>query len=162
MVIVQGFQSAWESAKTAWANAPSWFNSKLTSISASAATMKNSIVARFGEAWTGIKSKFSGASTWFTSTWNKVVTTVGTLRTKIVSKMSGIGISVGNAVGGSVKSVMNSIFASIEQKINGFIDTINRAFKVMNKVLPRSAEIDSISHIHIQRLAKGGSQTVQH
>ena len=65
-----------------------------------------------------------------------------------------IGTSIGNAIGGAFKKVVNSIIGFAQNTINGFISAINSAIKLINKI--PGVSIGLISKLSIPRLAAGG------
>lgn len=65
-----------------------------------------------------------------------------------------IGTTIGNAIGGAFKNVVNSIIRFAENTINGFIRAINGAIGLINKI--PGVNIKRISTLNIPKLAKGG------
>lgn len=71
----------------------------------------------------------------------------------ISSTFTSIGSKVGEWVGNSLKSIINSVLSYINKKINGYIDNLNSAISVVNKL---GLNVKKISHITLPKLAKGG------
>jgi phage-related protein len=115
----------WNVVKGAFSTVASWFSSIFT------------------RAWNGIKSAFSGVSSFFRGIWNT-----------IKSMFTNIGTTIGNAIGGAFKNVVNSIIQFAENTINGFIRAINGAIGLINKI--PGVNIKKISTLNIPKLAKGG------
>lgn len=114
----------WNVVKGAFSTVASWFSSIFT------------------RAWNGIKSAFSGVSSFFRGIWNT-----------IKSMFTNIGTTIGNAIGGAFKTVVNSIIKFAENTINGFIRAINGAIGLINKI--PGVNIKKISTLNIPKLAKG-------
>lgn len=117
--------SAWESFKNILSNVASWFKSK------------------FEEAWTGIKNVFSNVGSFFGGIWNT-----------IKEKFTYVGTQIGNAVGGAFKSVINGVLGTVEGTINWFIDRINDAIGLINKI--PGVNIGHVGRVSFGRLYKGG------
>lgn len=81
------------------------------------------VVNKFKELWQGIKDVFSGVGAFFGGIWET-----------IKEKFTSIGSSIGNAMGGAFKAVVNSVISFAENTINGFIKAINFALKMINKI----------------------------
>ena len=81
------------------------------------------IANKFKELWQGIKDIFSGVGAFFGGIWET-----------IKEKFTSIGSSIGNAIGGAFKAVVNSVISFAENTINGFIKAINFALKMINKI----------------------------
>ena len=69
------------------------------------------------------------------------------------STFTDVGFSVGNWVGGNLKTIVNSILSYINKKINNYIDNLNSAINVINKL---GLNVKKIPHITLPKLAKGG------
>lgn len=101
---------------------------------------------KFSQAVNGIKSVFSGLTWFFRSVWNG-----------IVGIFTSIGTSVGNAVGGAFKGVVNSIIGFAEGTINTFIRGINGAIGIINAI--PGVNIPRLNSLYIPRMATGGVVT---
>ena len=97
---------------------------------------------KFGEAWTAIKGAFSGVGEFFGGVWDT-----------IKSQFTSIGSSIGNAMGGAFKAVVNKIIGFAEETINGFINDINWAINVINKI--PGVEINPLKQIDIPPMSIG-------
>lgn len=177
------FSEAWKSIKKSWSSVTDFFRGIWTGVTKIYANVKSWFGDRFRQAWNGIKSTWNGAASFFRGIWSSVTRTFGNvggwfrgkfqsawssiksvfsgwgsffggLWTKIKSKFSSIGSALGKAMGDSVKSGMNKVFALIEKTINKGIGLINNAINLANK-LP-GINVGTLSKINLPRLAKGG------
>lgn len=137
------FTTAWNNVKNAWSSAKTWFSSIWTGIKNTFSSVGTWFKSTFTSAWTNIKNVFSGWSSFFSGLWNKIKNT-----------FSGLGTSLGNAIGGSVKTAINRVISWIETTINKAIGLINGAIRTINK-LP-GVNVSSLKTISIPRLATGG------
>ena len=94
-------------------------------------------------AWNGVTSLFSNAISFFSGIVNNVKT-----------MFSNIGVTVVNAISSTFKSVLNGAFSVIESLVNGFINGLNSAIKVINKI--PGVEINKIPKLSIPRFEDGG------
>lgn len=124
--IVDWFGEKWQNIKDTFSDVGSWFGDK------------------FREAWNNIKSAFSNFTSFFSGLWDKIKST-----------FSSLGIKLGDAIGGAVKSGINSVLSMIENTINRAIGLINGAIDLINKVTPGDG-LGHISTLSLPRLAKGG------
>ena len=97
----------------------------------------------FQKAWDGIKNVFSKVGDFFKGIWD----TIKNMFTKI-------GTSIGDAISGAFKSVVNGIIGFAEKIINGFIKAINGAIGLINKI--PGVEIKKLNLLEIPKLARGG------
>lgn len=118
------FLAIWNTIKSAFDATISWFKNIFTG------------------AWEGIKSVFSGVGAFFGGIWDI-----------IKEKFTTIGSSIGNAMGDAFKFVVNSIIGFAENTINGFINAINGAIGMINKI--PGVEIGMIGTVNIPKLEKG-------
>lgn len=125
---VRGFQIMWEVVTSIFANVAAWFSAKFT------------------EAWEAIKLVFAPVGEFFGNLWNI-----------IKEKFTTIGTAIGNAVGGAFRSVVNAVINFAEKTINGFINSVNSAIGVANK-LP-GVSITKLQALSIPRMAEGGIVT---
>ena len=65
-----------------------------------------------------------------------------------------MGTTIGDAIGGAVKSGINGIISMIENVINKGIDMINGAINLINNI--PGVNIGNFSRVNLPRLAKGG------
>lgn len=137
------FTTAWSNVKNAWSNAKTWFSNIWTGIKNVFSSVNTWFKSKFQSAWTNIKNVFSGWASFFSGLWNRIKNT-----------FSGLGTSLGNAIGGAVKTAINRVLGWIESTINSAIGKINGAIKVINK-LP-GVNVSSVGKISIPRMATGG------
>lgn len=162
------FQGIWNSIKSVFAAVGSWFS---TTFSAAWTAVKN-IFATWGTffsgLWNGIVSVFSGVASWFggifSSAWNMVVNAfsgvVGFFQgiwNTIKNMFTSIGTSIANGISGAFKSVINSVISFAGNLINGFINSINWAIGVINKI--PGVNITKLQTVNLPMLANGGNIT---
>lgn len=122
------FSGIWKGIKNVFGSVGSWFKGK------------------FSAAWGAIKNAFSGFGKFFSGLWGKIKDT-----------FKGLGSKIGGAIGGAVKKAINAVIEFIEKRINGAIDLINGAIKVINKIIPgKSLDVGKVKHVKFPRLASGG------
>ena len=137
------FTTAWTNIKTAWSSVKTWFSNIWTGIKNTFSTVNTWFKTKFQSAWTNIKSVFSGWQTFFSGLWTKIKNTFSTL-----------GTSLGNAIGGSVKTAINRVISWVESTINKAVGIINKAIGVINEI--PGVEVGKLSTIRIPRMATGG------
>lgn len=89
-----------------------------------------------------------------------LVSIVKTCWDALVSMFTTVGTAIGNAIGGAIKAVVNTVIKFAEGLINGFINTLNSAIKLINKI--PGVNIPLIKTLNIPRLATGGSFDGRH
>jgi phage-related protein len=119
------FGEKWQNIKDIFSDVGPWFGDK------------------FREAWNNIESAFSNFTSFFSGLWDSIKTT-----------FSSLGTTLGDAIGGAVKSGINSVLSMIENTINKAIGFINEAVDLINKTL--GVEIGHVNILSLPRLAKGG------
>ena len=124
--IIDWFKEKWQNIKDTFSGVASWFGDL------------------FSQAWNNIKSAFSNFTSFFSGLWDKIKSTFSSLGTKL-----------GDAIGGAVKSGINTVLSMIENSINRAIGLINGAIDLINKVKPGD-DLGHISTLSLPRLAKGG------
>ncbi len=167
---VKWFQERWTDIKNAFGSVWTWFRDKFASGKEGIAAGFTGIGKWFGDRWTDIKNAFGSVWTWFnekfSAGWSAIkdafsLTSIGTffsdVWTTIKGKFTDVGTSIGNAVSGAFKTAVNSVFATIERLVNGFIDSINRIIDVYNSM--PFPDIGKIGKISLPRLATGGIVT---
>ena len=120
----QYFQGIWDGIKNIFSSVANFF--------------KNS----FQAAWDGIKNIFSNVGSFFQGIWNT-----------IKNMFTRIGTTIGDAVGGAFKSVVNSIISWAQNTINGFIRSINWAIGVINNI--PGVNIPKLNELSLPRLKVG-------
>jgi len=93
--------------------------------------------------WQSIKNVFSGVTGFFSNIW-----------TTIKNKFTSVGSTIGDAIGGAFKSVVNALLGFAENKINGFIRLINGAINMVNKM--PGVSIGKLTEMSVPRMARGG------
>lgn len=124
--IIDWFKEKWQNIKDTFSGVASWFGDL------------------FSQAWNNIKSAFSNFTSFFSGLWDKIKSTFSSLGTKL-----------GDAIGGAVKSGINTVLSMIENSINRAIGLINGAIDLINKVKPGD-DLGHIGTLSLPRLAKGG------
>lgn len=139
------FGDAWTSVKRAFANSiiGQYFTTVWNTVKGVFSVVKSVLSGNFSDAWTAIKNVFSGWGTFFSNLWNTISTT-----------FSALGTSLGNAIGGAVKSGINGILRWVQDTVNKAINIINGAIDIINKV--PGVEVSKISTVSIPMLASGG------
>ena len=97
----------------------------------------------FADAWSKVQGVFSNWGSFFSGLWGRIKST-----------FSNLGSSIAGAIGGAVKSGINSVITMIQNTINQAIDAINGAINIINKI-PK-VSVGKISRLSLPRLAKGG------
>jgi phage-related protein len=137
------FATAWTGIKNAWSSVTSWFTNIWTTIKNVFSPVANWFKTIFTNAWTDIKNVFSNWGTFFSGLWDKIKNT-----------FKGLGTTLGDAIGGAVKSGLNKVISWIESTVNKAINLINGAIRLINK-LP-GVSVGTIPTLSLPRLAKGG------
>ena len=114
----------------------------------------DTISAKAKEVWSSIKENISKVINGIKGTFNKFGTFISEFWDKIKNKFTDIGSKIGESVSGAFKSVVNFVFESIENKVNGFISMINGAIGVINNI--PGVNIGTVSEVSLPRLAQGG------
>ena len=177
------FKTAWEAIKLVWDVVVGYFAALWDSIAAIFSVVKAVLTGDwqgawdgiksiadtwqgyFSGIWDGIKSVFSAVGTWFSDTFSAAWTAIKNvfsnwgaffsgLWDNIKSTFSSLGTKLGDAIGGAVKSGINTVISWIERTINRAIGLINGAIGIINK-LP-GVNIGRIGTLTLPRLAKGG------
>lgn len=137
------FRSAWEGIKNIWSSVTGWFQGVWNGIVGVFSSVASWFSGIFQSAWNGIKNAFSSVGSFFQGIWNN-----------IKSMFTKIGTAIGDGISGAFKSVVNGVIGFAAKIINGFIDSINWAIGVINKI--PGVNINKLSRIQLQGLAKGG------
>lgn len=177
------FTAAWNGIKSAWSAVTGWFSNIWTSIKNTFASVGSWFANIFSTAWTGIKNAWSGVTTWFSNIWTNIKNTFSSVGTwfknifstawtniknvfsnwqsffsglwdKIKNTFKGLGTTLGDAIGGSIKTGLNKVISWIESTINKAINLINGAIGLINK-LP-GVSVGYVSKLSLPRLAQGG------
>ena len=98
---------------------------------------------KFAGAWKAIKEKFAGWGEFWGGLW-----------TKIKKKFGEIGTNIHTAISDSIKTGLNKLLSSLEEKLNHVVVTVNRIIKFVNDHSPLN--IGTLGAVQLPRLAKGG------
>ena len=162
------WETAWTIAKTIFLSVWNWLCEKVTALKDWFINAWNNIKSGFTIAWDSIKTFFSGIWNWvcekadsiknkFISVWTNIKNGFIDVWEKIKSFASNIGVTVANAVGGTIQGVVNSVIGFAENTINKFIRAINSAISLINAI--PGVNIGYLSQLSIPRVswfAKGG------
>ena len=159
-------QGIWDVIVGVFSGLISWFGDLFSQAKDKIKEVFQPIVDWFKEKWQGIKDTFSGVASWFgdlfSQAWNNIKSAFSNFTSffsglwdKIKSTFSSLGTKLGDAIGGAVKSGINTVLSMIENSINRAIGLINGAIDLINKVKPGD-DLGHISTLSLPRLAKGG------
>lgn len=137
------FSAAWDGVAAIWNGVVGFFGGVWGGIVGVFSVVGNWFSDVFQKAWNGIKNVFAGVGGFFRGIWDTIVGIFGK-----------VGSSIGNAISGAVKTVVNSILGFAENTINGFIKAINLAIGAIN-LIP-GVNIGKLNELNIPRLATGG------
>lgn len=138
------FNNAWENVKRIWGALGDFFKQRWENVKTNLSNVAEWFRDTFQKAWNKITGVFSGLWTWFRdNVWNK-----------IVSLFSTIGTSIGNAISGAFRSVVNTALRGVTGMINGFISTINWAIRTINKF--PGVSVNEVPKLTAPQLARGG------
>lgn len=138
------FGDAYNAVKNKWSGAKEWASGKWSDIKSAFSSADTWFETKFGDAFSKIKQKFAGWGKYWGGLWDEVK-----------NKFSSLGTKISDAIGGAVKSGINSVIGLIERTINKAIGLINGAIGLINKILPGNP-VGSVSTVSLPRLAKGG------
>ena len=144
--ISQWAVTAWNKVTQAWSGAARWFGGIWNGIKSAFSNVSGWFKGVFQSAWNGIKNVFSGVGSFFRGVWNTIVGIFGR-----------VGTAVGDAIGNRFKSIINGVIGSAVTIINRFIDGINGAVDVINKI--PGVNISTLGRLAIPALASGGITT---
>ena len=136
------FSGAWEAIKGIVGTWISYFENIWNNIKNVFASVGSFFSNSFQAAWNGIKSIFSNVAGFFQNIWNT-----------IKNMFTNIGTTIGDAIGGAFRNVVNSIISFAENTINGFIRSINWAIDVINNI--PGVNISRLNELNIPRLKVG-------
>ena len=178
-VVIQNWDAICNGVKTAWNSVKEFFVTIGTAIGTFFSNLwsgiKNAVASAFSffttaasTAWNGIVSVFSGVASWFggifSSAWNMVVNAfsgvVGFFQgiwNTIKNMFTTIGTAIANGISGAFRSVINSVISFAGNLINGFINSINWAIGVINKI--PGVNITRLQTVNLPMLANGGNIT---
>lgn len=140
------FTDAWTGITTAWEGVALWFDTLLTNVQTAFNVLPTFFSTLFTDAWTNIQNVFAEWGTFFSDLWTTISTT-----------FTNLGTSIGDAVGGAIKSGINGILQWVENTVNSAIDMINSAIQFVNDNLGwAGVKVDKISSVDIPMLATGG------
>ena len=158
-------QGIWDTITGVFSGLISWFGDLFSQAKDKIIEVFQPIVGWFGEKWQGIKDTFSSVASWFgdlfSQAWSNIKSAFSNFTSffsglwdKVKSTFSSLGTKLGDAIGGAVKSGINSVLSMIENTINRAIALINGAIDIIN-IIPK-VDIGHIGTVSLPRLAKGG------
>ena len=118
------------------------WNNITSSIKNATNNIKNGIIQNFQNAYNSIRNIFSNIGSFFSSVWGNVRNT-----------FSNLGTSIGNAIGGAVKSGINGVISLVERTINSAIRMINNGISMINMI--PGVHVGTMNTLSLPRLAKG-------
>ena len=160
------FKKIWAKLVDLFSPVGSFFKNKFDKAMSNIKTAFQPFVSFFKGRWDATKNNLSNVGTFFKSIFDRAMSNIRTsfsgfvgffrgLYTSLTSIFTSVGTSVGNAISGSVKAAVNSVLGTASRAINGFIDAINIAVGVLNK-LPGGGGIRKISRLSVPYLSQGG------
>jgi len=136
------FTQAWNNICSAFNSIGQFFSGIWQSICNIFNSVGNWFGEKFTQAWNGIRAAFSSVTGFFSNIWNT-----------IKNMFTNIGTSIGNAIGGAFKNVVNSIIRFAENTINGFIRSLNWAIDIINAI--PGVNIKRLRELNIPKLKVG-------
>lgn len=140
----QKFQEAWNGLTTTFSGLGSWFGQRWSDVTSVLSNVADWFGNIFGQAYSAVQNAFSSIGSFFSGIWDTVQ-----------SIFVNAGQAVGDAVGGAFSGAVNAVLGTIENIVNGFIDMINDAISVINR-LPLPFSLGYIGNVYLPRLARGG------
>lgn len=138
------FQSAWDNVVNVWSIISTWFREQWGKAKAVFNGVAEFFRGVFQGAWDKVTSIFSSLWIWFkNNVWDK-----------IVNVFTSIGTTVGNAIGGAFKGIINTVLKGAIGIINGFLDGINWAINTINAI--PGVSIKTVPRLPVPQLATGG------
>ncbi len=141
------FESGYKAVTDAFSNIKKWASDRLDDIANVFGDTTNGVKEKFGgwfsDAFQAVKDKLSGWGNYFQSLWDTVK-----------NKFTDFGSKMGAAVGGSLKSAINTALAAIEKTINKGINAINSCIDFINQA-PIFPDISRIPTVTLTPLAQG-------
>ncbi len=139
------FGESWTAVKNAFSDSVvgQYFGQVWNTVEGVFSAAKSVLSGNFSDAWEAIKGVFAGWGTFFSDLWNTISTT-----------FSSLGTTIGDAVGGSVRSGINSILSWVQNTINNVINLINGAIDIINAV--PGVNVGKIKPVSIPMMATGG------
>ncbi|WP_117282059.1 hypothetical protein [Streptococcus intermedius] len=141
---MQKFQEAWNGLTTIFSGLGSWFGQRWSDVTSVLSNVADWFGNIFGQAYSAVQNAFSSIGSFFSGIWDTVQ-----------SIFVNAGQAVGDAVGGAFSGAVNAVLGTIENIVNGFIDMINDAISVINR-LPLPFSLGYIGNVYLPRLARGG------
>lgn len=177
------FAKAWEGIKSAWSGVTNWFSGIWNGIKNVFNVVANWFKSIFTNAWNGIKSAWSGVKLWFSDLWNGIksvysavsdwfssifTTAYNGIRNAfsgitgffsgiwndIKNIFSNVGTAIASGIRGAVSGAVNAVLSTAANIINGFINSINFAIRIINRI--PGVNIRRIRELHIPAMAQGG------
>lgn len=159
------FSGVWNGIKLVFSVVASWFGSIFTNAWNNVKNAFSTVKTFFTGVWNGIKTIFNGVGAWFKTKFDEAYKKVtgafngikgffeGVLK-KIKDVFTNVGVTIGEAVSGTVKKAVNGILSTATKIINGFIDAINSAIGVINKI--PGVSISKIGKLEAPQMWQGG------
>lgn len=103
------------------------------------------------EKFNGLKDKVISA---WTTIRDKIQNLITGIKNWLTEHFGEIGTKIGNVIGSSISGVINAILSFAENRINGFIRSINSVIGIINKI--PGVDLGKLSTVSFPRLARGG------
>lgn len=137
------FSAAWGEVKVAWDNAEDFFDDVWYGIKSTFSDVGKYFRSVFADAWSEITNAFSSVGSFFEGIWDTVS-----------GIFADIGTTVGEAIGGTFKRLINDVLDKVENTVNYLPNTVNPILQTLTDI---SGHIFSyLPTINLPRLAKGG------
>ena len=140
--IKHAFENAWTGIEAIWGFATLFFEQIWTGIKDVFDPVIDWFTGIFQDAYDAVTGVFDGITDFFSDLWDDITGLFGD-----------VGTSIGDTVGEAFKTVVNTILDFAEDTINGFINAINGAIGIINKI--PNVSISKLDLLDIPQLAKG-------
>ena len=162
------FSAIWDTIVSIFQGVGQWFSDRFTEAYEFITGVFQGIGGWFGERWADITNVFADVSGWFSQAfsdaWESIkrvfddwVGFFSGLWDSISQTFSDLGTTLGDTIGGAVKSGLNGVIGWIEDTINDAIGIINGAIDMINYI--PGVSVGYVDYLSLPRLAKGGILT---
>ena len=141
--ITGDFSGAWENIKGVFSSWGSFFTDLYDSIKTIFTPVGEFFSDIFSTAWNNLKGIFSDWGDFFSGLWDDVK-----------SKFTSIGTTISDAFTNSFKSAFNGVLNWLENKVNWFVEGINKVIGVINAI--PGVEISPLERVELPKMAQGG------
>lgn len=156
--IGQWFADLWQGIKNGVSSIGDWFSSKWETFKNWIKSGLDNIGNWFKNMWNGaknagstalnfIKNKMTEIRNWFKNQLTNISGFFTNLYSKITSTFKNIGQKVGSMFSNAIRGAINSVLRTAVNIINGFINSLNFAIKLINKI--PGVKIDLVSRMSL-------------